>query len=362
MSATNFIHGDYHNFYLPPLKHAEELESFCEAFSFKINDGFYFLNNLKKFLNTNESLKFEKTNESDPNSSIIVSQVINGKSNFSYILKQVSLISQKRLNAIEEMISNKNDHFIPIIKDAENNYMILLGESLYLSFEYLKPDINSVHTLEHMFIWTANFHEYSEKYFFNDENELNSLQIYLNQAYFNINEEIVQVNPTLFKSKEFELTLKFAKYFSSESFFKIYNSLPTRFIHGNISPSNIILNKSKFYFFDYEKIRNDIRLLDFAKYCGSDFLEKYLDLSKQNKLFLCLNVCYGSLDPIEIQYFHLITMFGRCFLFNQFLGELESALNNNNFKKVEELNHFLEKIIKEIISLYTIPQLQEFIQ
>ncbi len=158
----------------------------------------------------------------------------------------------------------------------------------------------------------SRFHSCSKSSNFKNELRSPSLERYSIKNSTDIAPELRKWNPSLFESDAWKNCLKCAAYYTSPSFHDIYEQLPTQVLHGDIHHNNIILSKGKYFLIDFDRVRTDVRLMDFALFLGWTHIDQYIQLTQEGKLFSLFQSCYGSLEDIEKQNLALIISFRRC--------------------------------------------------
>ena len=267
------------------------------------------------------------------------------------------------MKAIDEMKDNGFEQFPYILKSIKGNYLVKLGEAYFSCIEYLKPDFDQSSSIEQMFILASNFHANSIKNSSTESLRSRALEKYSDESIYHLEPELIAWNSSIFATEAWINCVKSAHYFTSQSFLKIYNSLPTQLIHGDITPNNTIISKGKSFLIDFDKVRTDVRLLDFATFSGWNFLERYLSLTEEDRLSSCIQKCYGALEEIEEEYFPLIVLFGRCGVLEWSLRELKQALCDKDLQKQQQFGNILKGTIREINEICKrIPQIKEIIK
>jgi thiamine kinase-like enzyme len=352
---------------LNPLQFAAEkaeLESFCKVMSLEREEALPALRNLKVFLNTEGYLNFEKLDGGDNNAPILIFKLIDFNKIPIGVLKREpnSLRAEKRMTALDEMRSNGFEQLPYILKDIKGNYLVKLGEASFSCIEYLEPDSDQSNSFEQMFMLASSFHAYSKKSSLTEELRSKSLDKYSNENTSRLDRELLKWNPSIFETGAWQNCVKCASYFTSQEFLKIYNSLPSQLIHGDITPNNTITSKGKSFFIDFDSVKTDIRLLDFATFSGWSFLENYLTLTENDKLLSCIQTCYGNLEEMEKDNFHSIVLFRRCYVLEWSLSELKQALDCKDLKKEQQFGSILQGTIREINEICKrIPQIKKII-
>lgn len=341
-----------------------EIESFCKVVAVEEEEALAALQNLKLFINSEDSLSFCKLRGGDCNAPILISKLVNFDKIPLGVLKYEPDISwaEKRMKALDEMRKNGYDQLPQILKDIEGNYLVKLGESFFSCIEYFEPDSDQSSSIEQMFMIASRFHTYSNRSSWTEELRSISLDNYSNENSSNLDLKLIQWNSSLFKTEAWQNCVKCAQYFTSQSFLKIYNRLPVQLIHGDITPNNTIISQGRSFVIDLDKVRTDVRLLDFATFSGWSFLEQYLKLTEEQKLFSCIQMYYGNLEVAEYEYFSLIVLYVRCCVLEWSLRELKHALNNDNVEKEQQFAKIFKDTIKEINEIYKrIPQIKEIL-
>ncbi len=342
-----------------------EFESFCSVMPLEKKEALAALYNLKVFLNTEECLSFEKINGGDCNAPILIFKFTNFYKIPIGVLKHEpnSSWAEKRMKAMDEMKSNGFERLPHILKDIKGNYLVKLGETSFSCIEYLKPDSDQSSSIEQMFMLAASFHNYSKRSSLTEDLRSSALDNYSNENISHLTPELMEWNPSIFVTEAWKNCIKSAHYFTSQSFLKIYNSLPTQLIHGDITPNNTIISNGKSFFIDLDKVRTDVRLLDFATFSGWSFLERYLTLTEEDKLFSCIQTNYGALEDAEKEYFPIIVLFVRCCVLEWSLRELKQALYDKDLQKEQQFGSILRGAIREINEIWKrIPQIKEIIK
>ncbi len=341
-----------------------EVESLCKVISLERKEALPALRHLKDFLNIEGTLNFEKLNGGDCNTPILISKLTDFNKIPMGVLKHEpnSVWAEKRMKAMDEMRSDGFDQLPFILKDIKGNYLVKLGEAFFSCIEYLEPDSDQSYSIEQMFMLTSSFHSYSKRSSFTEALMTRALDTYCNENISHLDEKLIKWNPSIFESEAWKDCVKCAAYFTSQDFLNIYNSLPKQIIHGDITPNNTVISRGKFFFIDLDKVRTDVRLFDFATFSGWSFLEEYLTLTENDRLFTCIQTCYGPLEQVEKDYFHIIVLFGRCGVLEWSLRELKQALHVKDLKKEQRFGYILKGTMREINEIIKrIPQIKKII-
>lgn len=98
-------------------------------------------------------------------------------------------------------------------------------------------------------------------------------------------------------------------------------------------------------------------------FCGWTFLERFLTLAEGEKLYSCIQACYGELEENEKKYFSLIVLFNRCGVLEWSVREVRQALHDNDWQREQRFRTILMGTIREINEIYRrIPQLTRLLQ
>ncbi|MBA3284874.1 MAG: hypothetical protein H0U27_07420 [Nitrosopumilus sp.] len=362
----NFVETVYKNLHaqtLNPLQFTSEkaeLESFCKVIPLEREEALSALCNLKIFLNVEGSLSFEKLNGGDCNAPILISKP--SDLNKIGVLKHEpkSLWAEKRMKALDEMRRDGFEQLPNILKDIKGNYLVKLGEASFSCIEYIEPDSDQSSSFEQMLMLASSFHAYSKRSSFTEE--LLSEETYSNDNTSHLDPELIKWDPSIFETEAWKVCVKCAGYFISQKFLKVYNSLPRQLIHGDITPNNTITSRGTSFFIDLDKVKTDVRLLDFATFSGWSFLEQYLTLVENDKLSSCIQTCYGDLEEVEKEYFPIIVLFVRCGIIEWSLMELKQSLYDKDLKKEQQFGNILKGTIREINEICKrIPQIKKII-
>lgn len=330
----------------------DAIDSLCKMISLEKADAQSALYNLKNFLNTEEDLSFEKLKGGAYNAPILVF-ISAGHHKISLgVLKheQDSSLAEKRMHALDEMIKNGFEHFPRILRDKAGEYLVNLGGEFYSCIEYLEPDSNQPLSFEEMFKLTSNFHAYSKNIHLTEAHYKRTLDWFCesSSSITNLDPKLMQWDPSIFKTDAWEECVQCSHYFISPSFREIYDNLPALLIHGDITPNNIIFSGGQPFFIDLETARTDVRLRDFAVFSGGVFLEQYLTLLEEDKLFSCIQANYGDLENEEKEYFPLIVLLERCGVLAWSLQVLKQSLYDQDLQKAQMFRDIVTNTIREI--------------
>ena len=330
-----------------------EVESLSQAISLEYSDALQALANLKAFLNTNEHLNFELLTGGAYNAPLLVFQPFGNYRIPIAVLKWEESNAEEKLRAFDEMAKNGFTHFPKIFRGQFGEYLVKLGKKSYSCTEYLKPDANQTLSLEQMLALTSVFHQYAKNASLIKTPSIKTLDWFKNHCsyLFNLNPLVADLDSALFYSEEWLDCLKYAHFFASPTFKQMYDSLPEVLIHGDISPSNILISHGKPYLIDFETARIDIRLRDFAVLFGKHFLKNYLQLLQENTLSAYLQEHYGNLEPNEIACFSQIILLERCNVIAWSLEELQQSLSSQN---AEGTKFFRENIAQALLAIHEI--------
>jgi len=323
------------------------------------------LQRLKSFIKFEGELSFEQYYGSDCNPPILVYKTQDHQKIPIYVLKQEAdpNAAQKRLHALDEVKSLGFDQLPLILKDLYGNYTLQLGERFFSCLEFIPSDPIQTHSLENLLQFTSTFHGYSRSYSRAEELRGNLAEKYANQTYMEELDPLhTQSHPFIFQTEEWKICAHCSQYFNSSSFRKIFDSLPTQVIHGDLSPFNVIVSKGKQFLIDFDTLNTDVRILDFSVFLGWSYLDDFLTLVETDKLNSYIHMYYGDLEEIEYEHLPLIVLFCRCCVIHWSLQEIKQALQNKDSSKQQQFVRILESTIIEINKIYTrLPQVKEII-
>lgn len=331
-----------------------ESDSFSQIMPLKGEEATLALKKIKSFLNTHHYLCFARLQGGDCNAPILISKFLDSHKIPFAVLKfePDGIWGEKRMRALGEMRQSGLDQLPCILKDPKGQYLVSLGESSFSCIEYLEPDSDQSSSIEQMFMLTSAFHAFSKRCPFTDELLSRSIDRYTDENVSTLDPELIKWYSSIFNTEDWANCVKCAHYFTLPAFHTIYDSLPTQLIHGDITAHNTLTSNGKRFFIDFDRMRTDIRLLDFAIFSGWSFLDRYLELVEKGQLVSCIQNCYGPLEEIEYKYFSHIVLFGRCGALKWALRELKRALETKDLQKEQQFATILNGAIREINQIY----------
>lgn len=269
------------------------------------------------------------------------------------VFKQAKDISfaEKQMQVLTEMTNNGFEHAACILANKGGEYVTKLGKNSYYCMEYLEPDQKSSQwqiSFEEMLELTSRFHFYSKKCAIPDDFQRDKLDECRRCVAYLSDIELKQWDPSLFEADEWEEIVQLGSYFASESFEKIYRHLPTQIIHGDIHRENLVVSKGRPFFIDFDTVRTDVRLLDFAIFSGWNCVDIYLKLLEENNLFTCVQTHYGELESIEKEHYHTIVLFVWINLLAWGLQMLKQYIADQDQEHINEYRDFLANTTKDI--------------
>lgn len=305
------------------------------------------LNEIKCFLNAQDSLLFQRLTGGDCNAPILV---LRQDGSPLAVLKpeENTPETRRRLQALDEIRQSGFDK-LPLIFHY-NDYLICFGERAFSCIEYLKPDDNLVPSLEAMLQLASQFHAHTKNSRWTQELLGKTLYLYID---YPLEPPPENWETELFASEEWKICVDFVNYYASSEFVEIYEKLPMQIIHGDLTPNNTVTCKGKTYLVDLDKVRTDVRIIDFAALCGWSYLERYLELAKSGELHDFIQRHYGPLEEIEYQHFHQIVMLFRCGVLKWSLKELSTALSKGDQEKVQQFERIFKGTIREIHQIHS---------
>lgn len=261
-------------------------------------------------------------------------------------------IAELQRQALREM-ENRGFAYAPqIVRTQDDKKLTSIGNKIYSCFDIELNQNQSENSIcfEEMLKLISHFHNYSKNSSFSEVLQKEILTIYRERfSYFSD----PQFESFFFRSADnLEIILKSAKYFASNSFKEIYDTLPCTLIHGNHHTQNIIISKKQPYFIDFDTMRTDARILDLTLFVGLDYENSYLILLQENRLFSCIEEYYGNLETIEKEYFHTMVLFSQIERLTWELHIIKEAIlkqdqetaqqfKNNFYKSIARLNTIL---------------------
>lgn len=347
-----------------------EIVSFCKVMSLETTCVESALLQLKAFLDIKENLIFERLMGGGCNAPIAIYRTENNHRIPVGVLKNESsyeshhLMAENILRALDEMKENGCECLPRILKNSERKCLVNIGGTFYSCVEYLESDPHEKHSLEGMFKLTSKFHAYSKGSSFTNElrDSWPEKFQYSGRCITNLDSLLMQWDPTIFEADSWNECVKYGNYFISESFRQMFLKLPTQLIHGDISCQNIVYSSGQPYFIDFDKTRTDARILDFACFCGWNFLEQYIQLMQENRLLDCIQNWYGDLEEIEKEYFPIIVLFNRFDILGWSVTMLKQSIVAQDAQNIQIFRGILINTISEINQMVSrIPQINELI-
>lgn len=248
-------------------------------------------------------------------------------------------------------------HLPKIVRNRAGQYVTKLGENFYTIIEYLKPDPNHEERVQNfsfneMVSLVKEFHNYSERSSYAHQLAKSSLDRCLSDADYFSDHELISWLSTFCSSNEWERVKELHNYFVSASFREIYNSMPKTVLHGDFHLANIIFSQGKPFLIDFEAMRYDVRLWDFAPLCcGRAFVKHYLTLLKTKELFPLIEAHYNPLTTVEKEHFHDIILLRKMYLIGRYLHISKEALIRKDIARLDCLRSKIAAKISEITGL-----------
>jgi|GEM_PF-6988062 len=337
----------------------DEINSFCRVVSGRGEEAIQSVLNIKKFLNIEDRVSFERVTGGAANTPIIVFKHVDGlKIPFVVLKRESELMPEGKHIKIQAMDELKESgcHILPrIFKDTDNNYLITVGNDSYSCMEYLESSSKQTYyPLDQKLKLAQILHSYSINSRWRQELLVTSLETFSNENSANLTEELLRWKPSAFETDAWKNCVKCSQYFaSSPSFRDVYNQLPTQVIHGDIHSQNIVFSQGIQYLIDFDNVRTDVRLLEFSTFIGWIDVDPRLKSLGEDELIPYVESHYGKLEESEKQYFYLFLLFGRCCVLEWVLGELKQALCANDLEKAEKLANIFDDTMNFIHQVCT---------
>lgn len=255
-----------------------------------------------------------------------------------------------RMQMLDDLI-HKGCRLIPQVFRGNNGaYLIQIKEKFYSCIEYLEQEKRAI-TFEEMLQLTSQLHHYIKDCHLARSGFQKTLDWFSSKSsvILHLSPQLSNWDPSLCQSPSWKNCVRSARYFISPEFRAIYDLLPVQLIHGDIVDHNIIYSSGgRPYFIDFESMRTDIRLRDFATFISVNFLDHFLTLLENHQLADCLRTYYGELEEIEITYLPQIVLLERCCALAWSLDELAKALSQHDGKQVELFSQRTKEAISQI--------------
>lgn len=308
--------------------------------------------NLKTFFHTDKPLYLEKLSEESFNPPSLVYAL---EGSFRVPMGVIKFEKDKtsaeiRMQMLDELI-HQGCRLIPLVFRGENgNYLIELKGEYYSCMEYLEQEKKPI-SFEEILQLTSQLHQYTKGCHLAPSDFRKTLDWFssMSQIILHLSPQLKNWIPSFFNTSSWERCVRSARYFISPEFREIYDRLPVQVIHGDIVDHNIIYSsKGLPYFIDFESMRTDIRLRDFATFSSVNFLDYFLTLFEKDQLEDCLRTYYGELEEIEIAYLPQIVLLERCCALVWSLDELAKALSQQDEKQLKLFFQRTEEAISQI--------------
>ncbi len=341
---------------------SRESESLCRTLSLEQSDVMDALQNLKAFLATDHHLDFEILTGGAFNPPALVSRWdSSNKVPLGVVkLEQEALQAAMRMKTLDTMRNQGCDLLPRTLQSPKGEYLANLGGRWYSCMEYLIAEEKPFISFEEMLRLTSKFHTYSKTCCLTESHFRRTLDYFLEvcSAISDPNPQLMQWDPSIFNTIAWENSVQCTQYLTSPLFRKIYDSLPMQLIHGDIAPHNVIFSSGKPFLIDFESMRMDIRLRDFATFSAEYFLDQFLDLSEKDQLIPYIQENYGELEAIEKDYLPFIVLLERCAALAWRLQVLAQAMSTQDAQKMQELHLHILITLDQINKICRLPAIQ----
>lgn len=329
--------------------------SICQAqYNDMYGDLYAYKELLKDLFACNEDIYFEIL-QGGTVSPVHIYRVVDTKKISLGVFKEVKDITftQKQMQILVEMRKLGFGQAARILESKNGESVITLGKHSYYGMEYLGGDqSDSLISFEEMVQLTAEFHLYAKRCAIPNDFQRNKLEECRRCVTYLTDPELKKWEPMLFKIKEWDIIVNLGKYFASSSFEALYRLLPTQIIHGDIHRENLIVSQGRPpCFIDFDTVKKDVRLLDFAIFSGWHCIDTYMKLLQKGQLFSCIVTYYGELESIEKEYFHTIVLYVWINLLAWALGMLKEYIANKDQDHIEEYRDFIMNATKDVQKL-----------
>lgn len=261
-----------------------------------------------------------------------------------------------RMQILDDLI-HRGCSLIPhVFRGKDGNYLLELQGKYYSGIEYLEQEKRPI-SFEEMLQLTSQLHQTTKEIHLPLSGFRKTLDWFtsMSQGILELSPALKKWNPSLFTTSSWEECVRSANYFISPEFRAIYDQMPMQVIHGDIVDHNIIYTKEKrSYFIDFESMRTDIRLRDFATFSSVNFLDQFLTLVEIRQLENCLRTNYGELEDIEVTYFPHIVLLERCCALAWAIDELAKALAKQDEKQLALFSQRTAEAISQIHRIYPV--------
>lgn len=243
------------------------------------------------------------------------------------------------LKILSEIRESGFSHLPQIFKNKEGAFLTDFRGRLSYFMEYLPPDHAPITTREMLEV-TGEFHRVTchleELPFLKKtkwEEFVGRISCF-DDPWFAIN------SPQIFSGYKWGKIRELGHYFASESFKKIYESLPKQLVHGDNNQTNVVKSGGNLFLVDFDALRVDTRLIDLASYFRYGGFEDYMRFVKDDELNKIVNNFYGVhagvLSPLEESALPSIVLFSHVEVVSWLMERLKYAAINHDRPMVEQ--------------------------
>jgi len=148
-----------------------------------------------------------------------------------------------------------------------------------------------------------------------------------------------------FEGARGERLLRAIRYFSSQDFGKKYHLLPRQVIHGDAHIGNTIVKGGVCHLLDWDSLKEDTRLIDFATYFRNGYFEKAVDILSSSEAFQAMLQEYEreglAFTPEEKNLFPQIILFSQVEGMVWCLLEWKNAMEQKNEPRMKMFQDWL---------------------
>lgn len=261
-----------------------------------------------------------------------------------------------RLSVLETLKNNGCINIPTVYKTAQGNYIAKIENDSFYLMEFLPTDPSPI-SFENFLIATGNFHRYAKPNVTLRKFSRGKLEEYKEKAHFFLDTWFQEYSST-FQDDSWRKIVSLSRYFLTDEYANVYQSLPKQLIHGDNNQTNIIVSDKVPMFIDFDSLCVDVRVMDLTSYFRYGGFEQYISLLKEGRLIDFVNETYGKeagmLIPEEEKQLNKLTLFSHIKFLSWALSRLKKYYELNNNEKMEEFHSYIQLYKEQITRILEI--------